>query len=764
MPLPQQPLTPQSIALAPATPMSESNITPLVTVQHSAGMAAPTQTGADGGGFGLRNIITIEDVILYLRRYWRISAIVAGAIAALLLLLLTGRTPLYLSQSHLQIILGSAEQKMPFATSGVPENSAINVVNNHKVGLQTRKYREYLYEHMNKQDRDDFMLDRGFKKPLVAQGIDAVKSGMKAIPAMFAKKGGTPPPDWERELFIKKLGLAVRADEIKESYVIRVAAQGPNRQNVSNLANDYVNKYAEYLADVERQAARANYEFLKAREEEYRGLAVMSRQDLNKFRIDNDVMDTAGDGAANNEVKSINEERAKIRLEFTTAESVLVQVEQIRGTGKSLTSIPEITKDANVQDLYRRLQQKQGDYAASMTLFGEKNIKTREAAQEIESLNQLLELEAERAVNRFESVRVNAQHRLATLEAELTKVFNQVLTQDQKAIELSNKIARANSDQQTYTQILTKLNEAKVEMETPKNSEVKVIDTATPAEMPFRPNKPLSVIISIFVFGVFFLGLPLGIGLTDDMSRRFGIRLPFVHRHLPKEVGQVNVVDGPGGFLMLSNAFSPGPAREELFKIATYVDREALAETKGCKMLLITSAREGEGKSFMAATLGGVYSSQGRKTLIIDCNLYSPSMANLFPHLGSRSNLVEWLEVGGKREFKLDDLRHGSTDLYVLPARGWAMEPHKLLEKECFLQMLKHARREFEFVILDGPAVNGRPDALILAKLADAALLVSDRQMSDYRDLSRAVKVIKEGAEGKLLGIVSNRADQPALS
>ena len=658
------------------------------------------------------------------------------------------------------------QDDMPFAQIAAPENSGAYVVNNHKVGLQTRKYQEYLFSRLDPAEKTDFLEDRGFKKPLVAKGIALVKGAIswtkETVASLFSGDESGDALAWEREQFIKKINLAASVEDMKESHVIRVSVKGPNRDLAASLANQYAQLYASYLADTERGSARANFEFLQQSEEEYRKLAVESRQTLNKFRIENDVMDPVDtQGIVNDEVKRLNEERARVRVNFTTAEAVLLQVERLRDSGKSLLTIDEIAKEERVQAAYKRLGEKQAAYSAALSLYGELNTKTRQAAEEIKALQNFINVEAEQAVERFSNTLESSEQRLKTLDGELEKVLNHVLEHDKKAVELANLVARANSDQKTYDQILAKLNEAKVEMEIPHTSQIEVIDHAVPAEKAYRPNKPLSVIISGFLFMSMFVGLPLFLGLSQDMSRRFGIRIPYVHRDLPEDIGSIPQMRSTTPMQMLAEAFAPGGGREDLFKIATRIDKKH--STDETPITLVTSAESGEGKSFLAAALGGVYCSQGRKVLIIDANFHAPTMSLLFPQLGGRANIIDWLESDGAADLKLEDLRHGASDLFILPAHGWAMEPAKLLTKPCFAQLLRFAAEDFDAVILDGPKVNGSNEAEILARHATSIVMAGDRRLSEYRQLSEAHHRLQEVAPDKLVGLVTNRIDQPPL-
>lgn len=729
-------------------------------VSSQLGQSMPYAHGprVEEEAFAIRNIISVQDVLNYLQRFWKIAALISGSISLLLLILLTGRTPLYSSSTHLEVAIA---EEGTWSPSQVLENSAVFLVNNHKLSLQTRAFHEYFYEHIDEQDKVDFLEDRGFRKPLVAKGIALVKNSISATKEfasnLFSGSEDSGGGNWEQELFIKKLTEStIKIVEEKESHIIRVEAKGPNASLVASMANQYASLYSEYLALINRNKARARFDFLKQTEEDYRQQAITSLRELNKFRIENDVMEqSSGLTIVNDEVKRLNEERARIRVAYTTAESVLIQVEKAKQAGSSLLSISEIATSPSVAERYKTLVEKQQQYGSNLSLYGPEHLKVKQLQHELDSLAAAIDTEIGQTIKRFINTKESSKERLAALEAELQKVLDQVLDNDRKSLELANLVARADSDQKTYNEILAKLNQVKVEMEVPETSKIRVIDTAVAAEKPFRPNKPLSFIISAFLFASMFVGLPLCFGLTEDLSRKFGLRIPYVHKDLPEEIAHVPVIHATSSMNMLAEAFGPGSTREAVFKLASQIEREWQSVSN--KTLLVTSSLEGEGKSFLAATLGGVFTAQGKRTLVVDCNLRAPAMSYWFPHLQGRANLVSYLESDGDEHFDLESLRHGDSNLFVLPSQGWASTPEKQFSKKCFRDLLEYANRDFDVVILDGPQISGYDDASVLCPYTSKILMVSDSNLSDYRTLGRSIESLGEENREKLVGLVANR-------
>jgi Mrp family chromosome partitioning ATPase len=78
-------------------------------------------------------------------------------------------------------------------------------------------------------------------------------------------------------------------------------------------------------------------------------------------------------------------------------------------------------------------------------------------------------------------------------------------------------------------------------------------------------------------------------------------------------------------------------------------------------------------------------------------------------------------------------------------------------------QFLKEQRDMFDFIVLDCPPGLVVADAMALAPLADAVLVVADARESDRDDVSR-LKEELEQVGGKIVGAVLNRSKQASTS
>lgn len=170
------------------------------------------------------------------------------------------------------------------------------------------------------------------------------------------------------------------------------------------------------------------------------------------------------------------------------------------------------------------------------------------------------------------------------------------------------------------------------------------------------------------------------------------------------------------------------------------------------KTLMVTSARPGEGKSTIAANLAVAFAQQGKKVLLVDADLRKPTVQFIF----QLENSFGMTTVLSKQlTFEKAILDTQIKDLYLLTSGPIPPNPAELLSSKAMDDMIKEARREFDFVIFDSPPVLAVSDAQVIANKCDGVILVINSGKTD-RNAAIKAKDQLENAKAKLLGAVLN--------
>lgn len=176
------------------------------------------------------------------------------------------------------------------------------------------------------------------------------------------------------------------------------------------------------------------------------------------------------------------------------------------------------------------------------------------------------------------------------------------------------------------------------------------------------------------------------------------------------------------------------------------------------KAILITSSIPGEGKSFISSNLACAFAQTGESTLLIDCDLRLGRVHKIFGISNKKglSNLLIEQDVVDCNEYiKKTDIEN----LYVIPRGVVPPNPSELLNSTSAKKIVEFFRENFDRIIFDGVPVNGLPDSLIVAGLADRVIIVSAANYTKIDDLVDTKKAL-EKIDANIAGIVFNRAPQ----
>lgn len=174
---------------------------------------------------------------------------------------------------------------------------------------------------------------------------------------------------------------------------------------------------------------------------------------------------------------------------------------------------------------------------------------------------------------------------------------------------------------------------------------------------------------------------------------------------------------------------------------------------KKSRVIGITSATRGEGKSTTAINLSYVLAEAGKRTLIIDADLRLPTIAkkleiNATPGL---SNLLAGANSEEDAIWESDDLENWA----ILPSGDVPPNPTEMLSSPQMASLIERLSESFDFIIIDLPPVNIVSDALVASSVLDGMVVVVRENYSGRRELASCMRHL-ELSGVKLLGFVMN--------
>ncbi|MGB4137890.1 MAG: polysaccharide biosynthesis tyrosine autokinase [Microbacterium sp.] len=169
------------------------------------------------------------------------------------------------------------------------------------------------------------------------------------------------------------------------------------------------------------------------------------------------------------------------------------------------------------------------------------------------------------------------------------------------------------------------------------------------------------------------------------------------------------------------------------------------------RVVMVTSANQGEGKSVTARSIARVMAESGQRTLIVDGDLRRPTVAKGF-EIDGTIGLSEVLS--GQIAAPAAIRPAAEQNLFVLPAGGIPPNPSEMLGSSTLQQLLAEFRRDF-FVIIDAPPVLPVTDASVLSTIVDGVVFVTAIGRTRKTEVAEA-RALLDQVRARVLGVVLN--------
>ena len=339
---------------------------------------------------------------------------------------------------------------------------------------------------------------------------------------------------------------------------------------------------------------------------------------------------------------------------------------------------------------------------------------------------------------------------LLALNSQLQTATNDLKV---KMEELTKRVARS-TDLETREEELKQLQQIandmsiklqSLDIEASRPSQIQIVQPAVATK---NINAVEHYVISGFG-GLAGFGLTcLGIGYLEFRNRRL---------NGPDEVDEGLGIRVVGTLPGLSSRKALDPTHPIVAQLTESIDgvRTILMHDSTAKrrqVVLVTSAATQEGRTTVASQLAASLARAGRRTLLVDGDLRSPSLHALFD-VPLEDGLCEVLRA----EVDVSDVIRPThaEGLWLLTAGYCDIDAIHALATEQMQPVFDKLRAEYDFIIIDGAPVIGMSDALIFGQYSDGAILSVRRDESQMPKIHQTAELLR-GVGIRIIGAVVN--------
>lgn len=548
-----------------------------------------------------------------------------------------------------------------------------------------------------------------------------------------------PVPKMEpvpEEIAAETLKGRLKVEPVKGSRLALIRLQDANPERAARILSSVVDTYVQQNIETAVDATNSASTWLNEQMNKLRDDLQKSEMDLHDYKKNNDLLAAAFDDKSN----MLREQMAQLSKMLTDASAKTNEVKARRDQiAKIATEDPtdmpatELLESDLLRTLRTQYVEAKRDREALLKSGKGPNydeVKAKEARMEESKRAILAEVKnVQRALDRELATVRQQQSGLAGLLAEAKKEGNEL-----NLLEIEyNRLRRdKENNEKLYSILLERAKESDLARMLNVNN-VRVLDRPRVPRAPVRPNVPLNIGMGIL------LGLALGVGMA--MGRAVLDRTI----KTPGDVEQVLGVSFLGLIpeLETSNEAAskqkarrrgrqPSPGRELIVhEMPTSGIAEAsrsirtnilfTAPDKPYKVMLITSAAMGEGKTTVACCIAIAMAQTGKRVVLVDCDLRRPRLHRIFQKPSDVGLTTALVEEGHEEHIEESEV----PNLSVYVAGPHPPNPAELLQSERFKSVLKRLTARFDYVILDSPPVLAVTDAAVLSTLVDGVVMVT---------------------------------------
>jgi succinoglycan biosynthesis transport protein ExoP len=548
-----------------------------------------------------------------------------------------------------------------------------------------------------------------------------------------------------------------------KTYSVKLDVASVDAQKASRLANLWA---AEYMkAQVDEKVAEADHAMasLNPRLDKLSKDVARADNAVEEYKQSNHILSLPGAQGDNNtlalqEVQSLSLELANARTARAKLESAQQEVRKIRRDPSLALSAPAVAAAPLVESVREQEATAAAQLASLKGTYGERHPLVASARNQLDELRLRLDDEVLRAIQQLDVQVRQSQVNEQQLQARISQLTSARNGENKNLPELRQLGSAQVAAKTVYDAFMQGAYRAAAQngVPTPRGRIVQYADTA---DWPTFPNIPIAMAVISIAALLVAAGVVYGLeamdhsfhsaGEIEDIARLnvLGMTLAAPSRSLFAARRKT----GPLSRLMITE---PSSALSESLRLT----RAAIASSRPdrlTKVVMITSAVPGEGKTTFALMLGRQSASTGKRTIVVEAEMRRPKFGRdlqplpakgLSDYLMSRASLDE--VVGVDEDSGLHFIAAGST----------SHNCSELLGSARMAALLDHLGARYDLVVIDTPPAAIVADALQLSGMVDAAILLVKWASTPRHLVLDGMKKLA-AAKAPLVGAVMTQVD-----
>ncbi|KQY26670.1 GumC family protein [Rhizobium sp. Root482] len=566
--------------------------------------------------------------------------------------------------------------------------------------------------------------------------------------------------DLTRPAIIHDLMTNVRAVNDGRSYTIYISFRSGSPQYAAAVANAYGEAYIAYQLDLKTSATRRVSEWLGSRLVSLRSTLEESERKATTFREASGLVKANGLTLQSQQIGALNVELAAMRGRLAVSTARLETAVSAVATGDDGLSLTEVLASPTIQ----QLRVEEARISRSVTEIEEsgatKNPQITTLRSQLASIRRQIVKETHQIIGSLRNEISVSQRQQAGLESSLQEMQDAMSKTSESLVHADQLDREASANRAIYESYLTRYKQT-IEQDGIATAEARVISRAMRPTRPASPNFTLWMLIGAIAGTGAGMSLALLRHLTDRSVRSIATLAEKTGLAVVGRIPGLSTADKSVAATLITDSHSPfGDAFADL-QASLRLKRKS---AEGY-VIALTSATPATGKSFVTANLARSLAAMGTRTIVVDANLRTPTIAAEF-RIAAEPMLERVVLDGLPVEMAIRRDGRSAADILCSAASG--LPADFILGKAQFAALIAMLRSRYDVVLIDMPALSIGCDAVGIALLSDATLMVVGMERVDYPGLAERIRSLRL-AGVDIVGVVANdrfnvRGGAPASS
>lgn len=664
------------------------------------------------------------------------------------------QTPLYTASASLQI--NTRTEKVVSSQAVLSNLSAdTSVVDTEVEALKSPELVASVVEALHLENDPEF--NARFSKPGPVGSLKRMV-GLSSTPA--APSNATEL-EAERQAVIGAVGSRLGVRRVGLTYSMNVNFTSESPAKAARIANAFADRYLAAQMQQKFDATREANTFLNTRLEELRTQVQDADAAVSNYRVANNLLSTQGTTLTEQEISAYNQQLATVKAQEAEERARLGTARAQLAAGSNGDDVGEALDSAVIQALRAQRATLSGRVAEMNSRYGPRHPDMLRAQGQLADIDAQIQAEIRRIIsNLVARVRV-AQERTASVATSLGGARGTLAVNSAASVRLKELEGNAESVRTIYQSYLDRFKETGAQAGA-EQADARIVSRASIPTEQSSPNVLLNVAVAIVLglasgLAAVILAemLDAGLATSEEVERKLGLpaigSIPLMGSVAEGADKNANPID----FVLIKPLSAYAEAFRSLRTSITY----SVTGQAG-KVVVLTSALPGEGKTTTSIGLARVAAQAGSRVILLDCDLRRRAVTRALG-ISSDAGLIELLHgsVTIEQAMTLDQ----PSGAYVLPLTHTTSSTEDIFGLPAMDDLLKRLRPSFDLILIDTAPVLALADTRIIANKADMVVLLARWRKTPARAINNAVKLLQQSG-ANIAGVALTQVDMAAQS